>query len=121
MSDTETVTRVPLRRPLTKMEKTVVSLIGPGYTYDQAAEALGLAPRTVRMHCENAILKIPGTVPCLTRIVLWWQGYPIAALFSYAHGRRVGPSNRRTEERPGAECRRKDDADVAPSKSPRKG
>ncbi len=115
-----TVTRVKLRRDLTPMEATVIDLVGPGYTYAQTAQALGIAPRTVRMHCENASQKIPGTVPCLTRVVLWWQGYPIEALFAYAHGRRVGPSHP-IDTSEGAECRREHGARVAPSREPRPG
>jgi len=83
--------RVPLRTPLTPMQQACVDMVGPGYTYRQTAEALGVSVRTVRMHCEHAARKIPGTVPCLAKLVLWWRGSDIQTLFSYAHGRRVGP------------------------------
>lgn len=105
--------RVPLHRPLTPMEGTVVTLVGKGYTYAQAAQALGKSTRTIRMYCENAAAKIPGTVPCLAKIVLWWQGHTAETLYSYAHGRRVGP----VEE---AECRRPPDPPVAPSSHPQR-
>ena len=66
--------KVPLYKPFTPQEFAVVTLLAAGLTYKAAAAKLNLKTRTVRFYAENAGLKIPGTMPVKTRILLWYNG-----------------------------------------------
>jgi NarL family two-component system response regulator LiaR len=44
--------------PLTARELEVLTLLGQGQSNDQIAAALGIAPRTVKVHVQNILGKL---------------------------------------------------------------
>jgi DNA-binding CsgD family transcriptional regulator len=70
------IARVPLRRPLTRMESVVVSLLALGYNYKQCARMLAVSYQCVKFHCLAAAAKIPGDLPAQNRVIVWFRGAP---------------------------------------------
>jgi DNA-binding CsgD family transcriptional regulator len=75
--------RAELVGRLTPMEETVVELIGEGLTRAEVCKALGIAAGTLDVHALNAARKIPGTLPTIVRIAVWWRRGSLAVLHAY--------------------------------------
>ncbi len=83
------VERAPLAKPLSPMQKVVVTLLGLGYTTADIAEQLHISKPTVRFHLREAALKMPGDLPREAKAVMWVRGAPLHALTGSALRREV--------------------------------
>lgn len=72
--------RVEPRTPFTLMEKMVVLLVGRGVDYAETAERLSTKKSTVKMHAENAAMKLPGIDPPQMKLQIWYRGADIDIL-----------------------------------------
>jgi len=66
--------RADLHKPFTTMEKLVVAMIARGCNYKEAGKRLHIAQQTAKFHAQNAAGKIPGNLPCITKILFWSRG-----------------------------------------------
>ncbi len=75
-----TVERVSLPKPLSPMQRVVVTLLGLGHTTEQIAAHLHIAHYTVRYHVAEAAKKIPGDLPRNAKVIAWARGAPLDVL-----------------------------------------
>lgn len=72
--------RVPLPKPLTTMELSVVALLSEGWSEREAARILGSSHRVVKFHMDNIRRKIPGDLNRRARLIVWYRGAPLTVL-----------------------------------------
>lgn len=72
--------RVPLARPLTERQLLVAACLGEGYTTRHTAALLACTERTIRFHVRRAAEKIPGDLPPMIRLVVWYRGGDMVVL-----------------------------------------
>jgi DNA-binding CsgD family transcriptional regulator len=96
------IPRVPLARALSMTEQVVADLVGLRMEYHEIGEALGLTKETVRDHCRNAAMKIPGDLPAQARVMAWARGATLDVLRGDTLRVQVGimARRRRAEVRP---------------------
>lgn len=83
-----TIARVKLIEPFTPTEAALVEQLGEGQRLAVLASVFGVTTDTLRVHTRNAARKIPGTVPAMAKIDLWWRGGTIEALHAWSSGHR---------------------------------
>ena len=89
MTKPVTISRAPLSHPLTPTEEIVVTLLATArHNYQSIAEQLGVSPKTVKRHAENAAMKISSDLPTQIRCVAWYRGASPEVL-SGEHVRRI--------------------------------
>lgn len=72
--------RVSLKRPLTRHQTVVASLLAECYTQKEIAAATGMKERTIRWHIARAANRIPGNLPPTERVRVWYRGATIQVL-----------------------------------------
>lgn len=77
---------VPLFKPLTRAQQAVVAGLARGASYEDLAHWLGVKPRTIRFHAEEAATKIPGNLPPQIRCMMWARGATVDMLEGRAYG-----------------------------------
>lgn len=64
----------------TAREVEVVRLAARGLRPPVIAGLLGIRPATVRRHVQALARRVPGDLPPLARVVVWWRGGGLAVL-----------------------------------------
>lgn len=60
----------------TARERAVASMLATGHQPAVIARRLSIAERTVRSHVHNLAARIPGDLPPIARVIVWWRGAP---------------------------------------------
>lgn len=63
----------PISR-FTTMQKIVMALMGRGHTYREIGLRLHIHTQSAKRHAKDAARKIPGDLPCKTKILFWNRG-----------------------------------------------
>lgn len=66
--------RLPLARPLSRMQLAVAVLLAEGRREREIARLLGVEITTVWYHLAEAAARIPGTLPRGPKVVAWVRG-----------------------------------------------
>lgn len=74
------VLRVPLKRPLTRHQLVVASLVAERYSAAEISAVTGISERTVHWHTRRAADRIPGDLPPIERVCAWYRGATIQVL-----------------------------------------
>lgn len=72
--------RAPCIPPLTPAQMKIAELVAQEFTPKEIAEILKRKATTVEYHIVQMALRIPGTLPRLAKIRIWYQGAPLSLL-----------------------------------------
>lgn len=85
--------RVELYKPFTGTEEVVVEMVAEGSTAEEVADALHVTVGTMRGYILHAAQKIPGSMPPIPKICLWWRRADYELLNACSTAHRVRASN----------------------------
>lgn len=82
------IARVKLIEPFTPVEAALVEQLGERRQLPLLVGVFDITIGTLRVHARNAARKIPGTLPTMAKIELWWRGGTIEELHAWSSGHR---------------------------------